>query len=169
MPRVTCEMRARVEMQGFVGLSDEAISDIVYWLRLAPFVCAAWTVVGLWQASALVIWALAPFAALGAVLPRHPFDVLYMRVIRPWRGSAPIPEYGAPRRSACVVATVWLTATGACLAAGAVTAGRALGLVFVAIASVQVATGFCIPSWVYGRVSGWRPTGVALGERRPDL
>ena len=70
-------VRNRVEAQWFLGLDDETIHQINYWLRLSPAICMIWTGIGTWLESAPVLWALAPFALLGALLPGHPFDLLY--------------------------------------------------------------------------------------------
>lgn len=153
MRKVTQVARARVEMQGFEGLADENIRDIHYWIRLAPLISGVWTTVGLVLGSAVVVWALVPFEVVCATVARHPFNALYMRLVRPRTGAAPIPEYGAPRRFACAFSAVWLTATGALFFAGAPDAARLFGSVIPAIVAVEVATGYCIRCAVY-RLTG---------------
>ena len=69
-------IRRRIEAQGFLGLDDRTVNQINYWLRLSPAICMIWTAVGTALESAPVLWALAPFAFLGALLPGHPFDLL---------------------------------------------------------------------------------------------
>jgi hypothetical protein len=56
---------------------DETYAQINYPLRLSPAICMVWVAVGTALASPIILWALMPFAALGAILPGHPFDVLY--------------------------------------------------------------------------------------------
>jgi hypothetical protein len=46
MEDVTATTRARIEAQGFVGLDTRTLTQINYWLRLAPAICMAWTAVG---------------------------------------------------------------------------------------------------------------------------
>jgi hypothetical protein len=41
-----------------------------------------------------------PFAAVGAVLPRPPFDVIYNQVFRRWTAGAALASYPLPRRFA---------------------------------------------------------------------
>jgi len=139
-------------MQGFVGLSDEAITGLEPWLRFSPAVCAAWAGTATWAASPATLGTLTVFAVLGAVLPQHPFDAIYNHGARHVTRTPPIPRYAAPRRFACVVAAAWLAATTACFAAGAPGPGYALGALFTLVALVPVATGFCVPSFVYGLV-----------------
>ena len=91
---VTAVDRRRVEAQGFLGLDDRQIGQIKYWLRLSPAICMTWTACGTVLQSAPVLWALAPFALLGALLPGHPFDLLYTFGIRRLTGGAALPGHG---------------------------------------------------------------------------
>jgi hypothetical protein len=116
--------------------------------------CAAWTAVGTARRSSAVIWALMPFAALGAARRGHPFDAIYNHGIRHLLGTRRLPPHHAPRRFACGVATVWLAATGWAFHAGATRVGYGLGAVLVAVALVPATTDFCIPSFFYGLVFG---------------
>jgi hypothetical protein len=149
-------VRERIQAQGFCGLDDAACAQLNYPLRLSPAICMVWTAVGTALASPAVLWALTPFAALGAVLPGHPFDVIYNHGVRHVLGTPALPRYGARRRFACAVATVWLVVTAWSFQAGMPIAGRVLGWSLVAAALVNVSTGFCIPSFVvrllFGRV-----------------
>ena len=160
MEHVTPTTRARIEAQGFVGLDTRTLSQINYWLRLAPAICMAWTAIGTFRASGAILWALVPFAALGAALPGHPFDVIYNRGFRHWTAGPALPSNPLPRRFACLLATVMLIAAATSFQTGHVTAGYALGWFLVGAALVNVTTGFCIPSFMYGLIFG-RPSGCA--------
>ena len=154
---ITQSRRRRwVEMQGFVGLDDETLSAVEPWLRLAPAMCMIWTGIGTLKASWLIIWSLVPFALLGAVLRGHPFDLIYEWGFRRRFDLPPIPRYGIPRRMACGVGAIWLTVTGWAFFAGATLVGMILGTSMFLIALVQVATGFCIPSFVRSLLFGER-------------
>jgi hypothetical protein len=142
--------RGRIEAQGFVGFDDGTLAELGPWLRLAPGLCAVWAAVGTALGSPLVLWALVPFAALGALRQGHPFDALYNHGIRHLLGTRRLPPYRAPRRFACAAATVWLGLTGGAFFAGASVAGYILGVVFALAALVPTLTDFCIPSFVYG-------------------
>ena len=149
MGRVTQRMRAQLETQGFLGLSDDEIRDIYYWLRFAPLVACLWTSAGVLTESSAALWAFVPLSLGGAVLSRHPLDTFYMLVIRPRFGTAAIPAYGAPRRFTCALSAMCLAVTGVCFAAGATTAGRVLGAIVLAVMAVQVTTGACVPATMY--------------------
>jgi hypothetical protein len=147
--------RARLEMQGFVGLDDGRLVEIRPWLRLAPALCATWAAVGTALAAPAPFWALVPVAALGALRRGHPFDALYNHGLRHLLGRRPLPPYGAPRRFACGVAAVWLVATAVAFGGGATTLGRALGAAFVSVALLPATIDFCIPSFIFGLLFGW--------------
>jgi Domain of unknown function (DUF4395) len=143
--------------RGFVGLDNQTISQINYWLRLSPAICMIWTGIGTALESAPVLWALAPFALLGAVLPGHPFDVLYTFGVRPLTSGPPIPRYPLPRRLACLLATFMIVAAAWSFQSGWTLSGQILGWALVGAAFVNVSTGFCIPSFLYGLIFG-KPT-----------
>jgi hypothetical protein len=144
--------RRRVELQGFGGLDDRTVQELDPWLRLSPAICMVWAAVGTALGSPAVLGALVPFAAAGALATRHPFDAIYEHGFRHHLRTASIPRYGAPRRFACAVATGWLVGTAAAFDAGATTRGRVLGASFVCAAAVPTFKGFCIPSWIYGKL-----------------
>jgi uncharacterized protein DUF4395 len=151
-------MRRRVEAQGFVHLDDATLADVGPWLRLAPAICMTWTAAATIAASAPALWALVPFAALGAILRGHPFDAIYNHGIRHALRTPHLPPYNAPRRFACGVATIWLASTALAFQNGATLLGYILGFSLVLAAAVPTFTDFCIPSFIYGLVFG-KPSG----------
>ena len=151
---VTPSVRRRVEAQGFLGLDDRTIGHLNYWLRLSPAICMIWAGIGTAVQSATVFWTLAPFALLGALLPGHPFDVIHRFVVRRLQGGPPIPRYPIPRRFACVLATVMTVGAAVSFQTGMTMAGQVIGWSLVAAAFINVTTGFCIPSFIYGLIFG---------------
>lgn len=151
---VTPVERRRVEAQGFLGLNDREIGQIKYWLRLSPAICMTWAACGTALQSAPVLWALAPFALLGALLPGHPFDLLYTFGIRRLTGGPALPRYPLPRRFACLLATLMIVGAAWSFQSAWVLAGQLFGWGLVGAALVNVTTGFCIPSFIYGLIFG---------------
>jgi uncharacterized protein DUF4395 len=100
----------------------------------------AWTAVGTFRASAPILWSLVPFAALGAALPGHPFDVIYNQIFRRWTAGPRLPTYPLPRRFACLLATAMLIAAATSFQTGHAIAGYALGWFLVVAAFVTVTT-----------------------------
>ena len=160
MRRISETARRRIEMQGFIGLDDEYLAEIEPWLRLSPAICTTWAAVATGAGSAPALFALVPFAVGGALLRNHPFDVIYNHGLRHLLKTRPLPRYGAPRRFACAFGSVWVAMTATAFAMGWTNVGLALGAVMVVMASIQVLTGFCVPSFTYQRV-------LARRSRRP--
>ena len=144
----------RLDAQGYVNVDRQTLAQVEPWLRWSPALCAIVMVIGTVLASQWILWGLAPFAALGALFPRHPFDYIYELGVRRLTGTPELPPNGAPRRFACGVATVWLVATGAAFAAGLGVLGYALGGTLSAVAALVATTHFCIPSLIYGLLFG---------------
>ena len=153
--------RRRIEAQGFLGLDDRTVRQINYWLRLSPAICLMWAAVGTALQSAAVLWWLVPFAALGALLPGHPFDLLYTYGFRYLVNGPPLPRYPLPRRFACLLAAVMLVAAAWSFQVGLPLLGQIFGWTLVAAAFANVTTGFCIPSFLYGLVFG-QPSSCAI-------
>ncbi|NUO81302.1 DUF4395 family protein [candidate division KSB1 bacterium] len=148
------KIRTQLEAQGFVGCNDKTLVQINFPLRLAPALCMLWVALGTYLASATLLWALMPFAALGAVLRGHPFDSFYNFGLRYLMGRQPLPRYGAPRRFGCAVMTVWLAVTGWAFQSGVIMLGYILGGIAIVLPLINVTTGFCVPSFVYGLLFG---------------
>ncbi len=152
---VSQAIRRRLEMQGFCDLDDARLAEVEPWLRFSPGLCAVIVAVGTLLSAEWVLFALVPLAALGAVLPFHPFDLIYNFGIRRLTGTEPLPQNGAGRRFACAAGAVWITATAASFAWGPAVLGYALGGAFAATAALVATTHFCIPSFIYRSLFGW--------------
>src|SRR5215472_15448695 len=139
-------VRERIQAQGFCGLSDAMYAQINYPLRLSPAICMVWAAVGTALASPTILWALVPFAVLGAILPGHPFDVLYNYWLRHLVGKPMLPRYGKRRRMACLMGATTVGAVAWAFQTGIPMLGYLLGALLVTITFVQVSTGICMPS-----------------------
>jgi hypothetical protein len=151
---ISSTLRRRLDMQGFTCADDTTLARTHLWLRWSPGLCAAITAAGTALASPTVLWTLAPFAALGAILPFHPFDLVYNLGLRHLSGGPALPRNGAPRRFACAVGSVWLITTGWLFFAGLDGAAYTLGAAFVATATLVTSAHICIPSMVYRALFG---------------
>ncbi len=144
---------SRLKMQGFNGCDITTLRAIRPWLRVGPAICGVWMAIGIISGSAVTLWVLAPFAALGAILPVHPVDVPYNFVLRRWTRTPRLPSYGKPRRFSCALAGVWASITAWSLASGAKGPAMLLGAIFIASSAAVVTTDFCLGSWIFQR---WR-------------
>lgn len=141
--------RKRLEIQGFMGLDDDEVSEFNYWLRLAPAICLIWIVTGVIFGSPLVLALLVPFEFLGGMTKGHPFDAIYNHGIRHVLGLRELPDYGVPRRFAFLMASTMTTITAALFALGLSTLAYVLGGMMMLVASMQVVTGLCGPAVIY--------------------
>lgn len=146
--------RRRLEAQGFLNLTDAEVLQFDPWLRLAPAICLGWTVAGVILTSPAILASLVPFALLGAVLPGHPFDAIYNLGLSRALEKPQLPRYGKPRRFACLMASLMLSAMAASFYYGYPAVGYVLGLMMIAMATITVTTGFCVPSFIYGLMFG---------------
>lgn len=142
MSQAVATIRERIQAQGFCGLDDATCKRLNYPLRLSPAICMVWAAIGTALASPTILWCLVPFAALGAILPGHPFDVVYNYGWRHVLGAPPLPRYPYRRRFACLLATVMLMAAGWGFQAGMPLVGYIVGWSMVGAAFVNVSIGF---------------------------
>ena len=148
-------LRHRLDIQGYACVDDATLAQTQLWLRLSPALCATTAALGTALASPVILWGLMIFAALGAVLPFHPFDLIYNLGIRHVTGTPELPRNGAPRRFACAMASVWLLATGGLFYGDLDIAGYLLGGALVAVAALITVSHFCIPSLIFRTLFGW--------------
>ena len=141
--------RKRLNVQGFSDVDDETLAIVAPWLRMAFGMCALIAGVGTVLASPTILWFLTPIAALGALTPVHPFDLIYNYGIRFLRDTGQLPKRRAQNRFACGVGTVWLVATAWAFQSGALTVGYILGGTLTAIVVLVSTTDICIPSMIY--------------------
>lgn len=158
MPReLGAATRRRLDIQGFEQVDDAALALVAPWLRLAFSLCALLAVVGTATASPGVLMVLTVIAALAALSPVHPFDLVYNYGIRRLTGTPALPRRGAPSRFACGVGAVWLLVTIWAFQTGQPTLGYVLGGSLTAIAILVSTTDICIPSLIYRTVFGFPP------------
>lgn len=165
MNTVSSTTRKRIEAQGYLGLSDAGLAEVGPWLRLAPAICMVWSAIATFYQSELALMILVPFAALGALLPGHPFEAIYNYGIRHVIGTQKLPPAQAPRRFACGVATIYLLVTIIAFHKGFPLIGQFFGFSLAAAAAVPSFTDFCIPSFAYGLIfgkPGLKDTGKAI-------
>ena len=154
MAQISATARARIQAQGFCGLSDATYAQINYPLRLPPAIMMAWVAVGTVLGSAQILWALVPFTALGAILTGHPFEALYNYGLRYLMGRPKLPRYGLRRRFAFAVATIMVTLAGWAFQAGIPLLGDIVGGAIVASTCLQVTAGICAPAVLAGELLG---------------
>lgn len=155
--KLSAETLHRLDIQGFDTVPVTKLSAIAPWNRMAFAGCALLAGLGTVTASAGILFALMPIAALAAIFPVHPFDLIYNHGIRYLRQTGPIPERGIPSRAACGFGVVWLLATALLFQQGYTPAGYVFGGILTGMATLVATTDICIPSIVYRAIFG-QPT-----------
>ncbi len=109
------ELRRRLEVQGFTGLTDKDLSEVGPWMSFTPWLntifAAVGTFMGFLRGFPWILIALAFLMALGSVLPLHPFDWLYNNTIRFFARTRPLPQSGPRRRFVFSIGCWWLLLT----------------------------------------------------------
>ena len=146
--------RKLLELQGFYDVADNDLEQVDFGLRVSPAICLTLVAIATVLGSANMLWALLPLAIMGGTLSSHPFDVVYNHGLRHWIKGPRLPRYPAPRHFACLLASVFIVAEALSFQFGAALAGQVIGGVLTATALVPVATGFCVPSFLYRLVTG---------------
>jgi len=141
--------RRRLNVQGFSDVDDETLAEVAPWPRMAFGMCALLAGAGTALASPTILWVLTLIAALAALFPVHPFDLIYNYGIRYLRNTGPLPKRRAQSRFACGVGAVWLVATALAFQSVALIAGYILGGALTGIAVLVSTTDICIPSMIY--------------------
>jgi hypothetical protein len=149
--------RRRLDIQGFTDVGDDVLAEVGTWLRFATGLCALGILLGTIFASPAILWSFAPIAALGAIFPVHPFDLIYNYGIRHITKTRPLPKRGAPNRFACGLAAVGLIVTGLLFQTGMTTEGYVNGGLLFMVGLLVSTTDFCIPSFIYRSIFGFPP------------
>ena len=110
-------MHANLTTQGYC-LTDAQRRELALGLRFSTGLCLTLVVVALALTSEGMLFALAAIGVIAGFTSRHAFKL----------------------------ATVWLLTTAVLLAAGATTAGLALGVLLLTACATVTATNFCLPS-----------------------
>ena len=144
----------RLDVQGFDTIDEDVLARVAPWLRLAFGLCATLAIVGTALASKPILLTLAAIAFLGAILPVHPFDLIYNHGIRRLTGTPPLPKRGPPSRFACGVGALWLIVTVGAFDFSFTTVGYALGFTLAVVAILVSTMDICIPSMLFRAMLG---------------
>jgi hypothetical protein len=147
-------MRANLTTQGYC-IPDDERRRLAVGLRFATGTCLLLVISALALESAATIFALSGIGLIAGLTSRHPFDLVWHHGVRHLTSDPPLPPNPARRQHAFKIATVWLLAVAALLAAGATVVALVLGGLLVAACATVTTTNFCIASEL-----------LALRERR---
>lgn len=152
--QLSATTRHRLNVQGFEGIPDQMLAEVAPWLRMAFALCATLAALGTIAASSAVLGTLVVIAALAAIFPVYPFDLICNYGIRHATGTQPLPRRGAPSRFACGVGALWLMGVIWAFQVEHHLVGYILGGSLSSVALLVSTTDICIPSMIYRAIFG---------------
>jgi len=148
------KIRRRLEVQSFLGLTDDELKTIGPWMRFTPVLNLTFTVTATALSSIPLLTGLAILMAVGTIIPVHPFDALYNYLVRRITRTQPLPESGVRRRIVFAVGAVWLLLTAAAFLIGRSGAGYVLGGLMAVLIAPLALVHFCVLSEGLARIFG---------------
>jgi len=139
----------RLKVQGYSGYSDSELTKLAFGNRFAYSLCFIILVLGIFTTSIPLLLLMTLVAFGGIILPFHPFDYLYNKVIRHRLRKPELPPRSKQIKFACTIATIWLIATVYLFYADYNVVGYVFGSLLAAVALIVSTTDICIPSIVY--------------------
>ena len=147
--------RRMFDIQGYENVTDEDFGAIAKWMIFPFFTCATISAIGLLFESMPMLTILAGIAALAAVSPVHPLDLIYNYGIRYITGTGKLLRRLGLNRVVCAIAAIWLVIAIVAHNAGMTMVYLLFGWSMVGIAYVMGTLDVCIPSYVIRSVTGF--------------
>jgi hypothetical protein len=147
-------IRRRLEIQGFLGLTDDELKVIGPWMRFTPVLNFTFTVIATALSSVPLLVGLAILMAAGAIMPAHPFDALYNGLVRRMTRTQPLPKSGVRRRIVFAVGAAWLLLTTGAFLFGMSVVGYVLGGLMAVLIAPLATIHFCVLSEGIARIFG---------------
>ena len=147
-------IRRRLEVQGFLGLTDDELKAIGPWMRFTPLLNLVFTAVGTAFGSIPILLGLAILMIAGAIMPMHPFDALYNGLVRHINHTQSLPKSGVRRRIIFAIGAIWLLLTTGAFLIGKSGAGYVLGGLMAVFISPLAVIHFCVLSEGMARIFG---------------
>jgi len=142
----------RLRVQGYTTQSPLELSQLAFGNRFAYRICTALLVVGVATANTPLLSFMLVIAALGVLLPNHPFDYIYNQLLAKRMNKPKLPKRSKQLKFACAVATLWIAATIYLFTSGFLTTGYVMGSILIGIAFTVSTTDFCLPSVIYNTI-----------------
>ena len=147
-------IRQRLEVQGFLGLTDDDLKEIGPWMRFTPVLNLTFTVIATALSSIPLLVGLATLMTAGAIMPIHPFDALYNYLVRSITRTQPLPKSGVRRRIVFAVGATWLLLTTGVFLFGMTVVGYVVGGLMAVLIAPLAFVHFCVLSEGMARIFG---------------
>jgi hypothetical protein len=148
------KIRHRLEVQSFLGLTDDELKSIGPWMRFTPALNLTFTVIATALSSIPLLVGLAILMAVGAILPIHPFDVLYNNLVRRVTRTQSLPKSGVRRRIVFAIGSVWLLLTACAFMFDMSVVGYIIGGLMAVFIVPLAFINLCVLSEMMARILG---------------
>jgi len=139
----------RIRAQGYFKCTDLEVSELAFGNRFAYILCSIILIIGVSTASIPILSTMLIIAFLGVILPNHPFDYIYNRILSSPMGKPKLPPRSKQLKFACSIATSFLIATVYLFYSEYTSSGYIVGTILITSAVLVSSTDICIPSIVY--------------------
>ena len=143
---------ARIREQGYFQMSDQQVSDISFGNRFAYIICTSIMGAGIVMTNIPILSITLVIAALGFILPYHPFDYIYNHLLAHRLGRPQLPKRSDQLKFACTLATIFLLTIIYMFSQGFMVLGYIFSGILFSIALTVSTTDFCLPSFIYNRI-----------------
>ena len=148
------ELRRRLEVQGFTGLTDQDLRELGPWMRFTPVLNTTLAAIGTFFASPQLLLLFAFLMGIGAVFPAHPFDLLYNNAMRFLTHTKPLPRSGSRRRFVFGIGCWWSLITAWMFSAGHLSWGFSMGWALTIMAFMLASANICVISELLHKIFG---------------
>ena len=147
-------IRHRLEVQGFLHLTDDELKEIGPWIRFTPILNLTLTVIATALSSVPLLIGTAILMLAGAIMPVHPFDALYNGIVRRITHTHHLPKSGVRRKIVFGIGAAWLLLTMGAFLLGMQILGYVIGGLMAAFILPLATIHLCILSEGMARVFG---------------
>ena len=147
-------IRHRLEVQGFLGLTDTELKEIGPWMRFTPVLNLTLTVIATALSSVPLLIGTAVLMAASAIMPVHPFDALYNGFVRRITHTQPLPKSGVRRQIVFGIGAAWLLLTMGAFLLGMQVVGYVIGGLMAVFILPLAAIHLCVLSEGMARLFG---------------
>lgn len=139
----------RLRVQGYTTQSPLELSQLAFGNRFAYILCTTLVTIGVVTASTALLSFMLVIAALGVILPNHPFDYIYNHFLAKRMNKPKLPQRSNQLKFACTIATLGIATIIYFFSTGFMTTGYVIGSLLIATAFTVSTTDFCLPSVIY--------------------
>lgn len=135
--------------QGYCNYTNSKLSELAFGNRFAFIVCSFFLFIGVVLSNLPVLSILLVISIFGVVLPNHPFDYIYNRLLAEPLNKPILPPRSKQLKFACFGSVLWLAVTIYLFYTGRNLAGYIWGSLQFSIAFLVSTMDICIPSIIY--------------------